>query len=78
MMFIVVGNGFFTMKHRFTCIRDKLWELYSDFDSFTIHKMLFDDMIRLNQTYYDNFFGLNRWSQERRMTFTEKDIYNGF
>jgi hypothetical protein len=40
--------------------------------------MLFDDMIRLNQTYYDNFFPLNRWTSTKRMKYTEKDLYNGF
>jgi len=44
----IVGNGFFTMKHKVTCVRDQLWEMYSAFDSFSLNKMFFEDISRLN------------------------------
>jgi hypothetical protein len=74
----VVGNGFFTMKHKFTCLRDQLWELYSNFDSFSLNKIFFNEVGRLNQTYFDNFFNLNKMVVEKRIKLSEIDLVKQF
>jgi hypothetical protein len=66
------------MKHKVTCVREQLWEMYSSFDSFSLNKMFFEDISRLNQTYFDNFYDMNRVSVEAKSKLTEKKLINAF
>lgn len=66
------------MKHRFTSIRDQLWEVYSELDSFSLSKIFVDDTARLNQNYFDNFFNINRHPMMKRIQLTELDLVNAF
>jgi hypothetical protein len=63
----VVGNGFFTMKHKWLNVREDLAPIYKEFDSFSLYRVVFDEIGRLNQTYYDNFFNINRKAAEKRL-----------
>jgi len=74
----MVGNGFFTMKHQFSCVREQLWEIYAEFDTFSLSKVLFDDASRLNQTYFDNFYTMNVYPVLKRIQMTEHDLVNAF
>ena len=53
---IVVGGGFFTMKHQFANVRDELDIMYKEYDSFAVYRLVYDEIDRLNQHFYDNFF----------------------
>ena len=57
---LVVGGGFFTMKHKFVNVRDELDQMYKEYDSFAVYRLVYDEIDRLNQHYYDNFFAFNR------------------
>ena len=65
---VVVGNGFFTMKHRFQCLRDQLQKIYMEFDSFAMFRIVFDEIDRLNSAYHNNFFDFNRHNPAKRVT----------
>lgn len=64
---LVVGNGFFTMKHQFVNVRDELELIYREFDSFAVYRLVYDEIDRLNQHYYDNFFNFNRDTPAKRL-----------
>jgi len=63
---IVVGNGFFTMKHKFVEIREALNSVYSEFDSFSVFSLVFDEIERLNLAFHENFFTFNTDLPSRR------------
>lgn len=63
----LVGNGFFTMKHKFQCIRDEVNKMYSEFDSFSMFRIVYDEIERFNKHYYDNFFNFNRDTAAKRL-----------
>ena len=44
----VVGNGFFTLKHKFTGLREALNQIYSGYDSFSMYRLIHDEAERLN------------------------------
>ena len=46
--FVVVGNGFFTLKHQFVNLRDELMHIYSEYDSFATFRIVFDEIDRFN------------------------------
>jgi hypothetical protein len=56
----MVGNGFFTMKHGFVNVRDEMNKIYREYDSFSKYRIVNEEIERLNVTYFDNFFNLNR------------------
>jgi len=56
----MVGNGFFTMKHGFVNVREELLRIYREYDSFSKYRIVNEEIERLNVTYFDNFFNLNR------------------
>ena len=75
--FLVIGNGFFTMKHKWSNLRDKFTALYSENDSFSYFRIIFDEIPRFNQTYFDNFFNLNRKPAEKRLEqLTEHNMFD--
>ena len=51
-MKLVVGNGFFGMKHRVVIIREHLEKIYQELDSFAKFRIVFDQLERLNQACY--------------------------
>jgi hypothetical protein len=64
---IVVGGGFFTMKHSFVNVRDELDAIYREYDSFAVYRLVYDEVDRLNQHFYDNFFNFNRDTSLKRV-----------
>ena len=55
------------MKHKWQNIREALAPIYREFDSFSFFRVVFDEIGRMNQTYYDNFFNMNRKAAEKRL-----------
>ena len=41
------------MKHRFTGVREQLARVYSEFDSFSIFSLVFDEIDRLNLAFHE-------------------------
>lgn len=76
--FLVVGNGFFTMKHKWTNIRDKMHAIYKDLDSFSMHRIVFYEMERLNETFFHNFLTFNRHSAQKRLLSTPAQLTQAF
>ena len=66
------------MKHQWTNIREELKFLYREYDSFSTYRLVVDEADRLNQTYFNNFFGLNRGPHEKRMQLTEDAVNSEF
>lgn len=60
LMLIVVGGGFFTMKHNFINVREDLYKIYSEYDAFAIFRIVYDEIDRFNTHFYDNFFSFNK------------------
>ena len=75
---LVVGGGFFTMKHNFVNVRDELDLIYSDYDSFAVYRIVYDEIERFNHHYYDNFFNFNRDTPVKRIERTEHDLIEAF
>lgn len=48
------------MKHGFVNIREELNKIYREYDSFSKYRIVNEEIERLNVTYFDNFFNLNR------------------
>jgi hypothetical protein len=77
--FLVVGGGFFTMKHQFVNVRDELDLMYKEYDSFAVYRLVYDEIDRLNQHFYDNFFSFNRDTPMKRLECrTEYDLIESF
>jgi len=75
----VVGGGFFTMKHSFLNVRDELDQMYREYDSFAVYRLVYDEIDRLNQHFYDNFFNFNRDTALKRVEQrTENDLIESF
>jgi hypothetical protein len=75
----VVGGGFFTMKHQFANVRDELDIMYKEYDSFAVYRLVYDEITRLNQHFYDNFFSFNRDTFMKRLECrTEYDLIESF
>jgi len=75
---LVVGNGFFTMKHKWSNLRDKLSSIYKDLDSFSLHRIVFYEMTRMNKTFFDSFLSFNRHSPEKRLQSTANQLVQAF
>jgi hypothetical protein len=75
-MISVVGNGFFTMKHKFKGVREQLNRIYSEFDSFSIFSLVFDDIDRLNVAFFETFYTFNHDQPSRRLERKEQDLIN--
>ncbi len=43
----IVGCGFFTLKHGFVNLREELKQLYTDYDSFAIYRLVYNEIGRL-------------------------------
>lgn len=78
MSFVVVGDGFFTMKHQFVNLREELQSIYGEYDAFAIFRIVYDEIDRFNQYYYDNFFSLNKDTPLKRLEKTEQDLIDSF
>lgn len=75
----MVGGGFFTMKHQFVNVREELDLMYQEYDSFAVYRLVYDEIDRLNQHYYDNFFNFNRDTPLKRLECrTEYDLIESF
>jgi len=55
------------MKHKMQNLRDKFTAIYAENDSFSLFRIIFDEIPRFSQTFFDNFFNLNRKPAEKRM-----------
>ena len=66
------------MKHRFVNLRDELDRMYKEYDSFAIYRMVYDEVDRFNQHFYDNFFALNRDNPAKKRDRTEYDLIESF
>jgi len=55
------------MKHKFTNLRDTLSHVYKEFDSFSIFRVVFDEIDRLGHAYFDNFFKFNHHTGANRL-----------
>lgn len=62
----LVGNGFFTMKHKFQNLREQLSVVYKEYDSFSFFRLVFDEIPRFNKIYFDAMFNINRKTAEKR------------
>lgn len=74
----MVGNGFFTMKHGFVNLKDDLNKIYREYDSFSKYRIVNEEIERLNLTYFDNFFNLNRDDHKKRTQRTEHELIEAF
>jgi len=74
----MVGNGFFTMKHGFVNVRDEMNRIYREYDSFSKYRIVNEEIERLNVTYFDNFFNLNRDTPPKRQQRTEHELIEAF
>lgn len=59
------------MKHNFLNLRDELELIYREYDSFAIFRIIYDEIDRFNQQYYDNFFTINKDTPLKRLERTE-------
>ena len=67
------------MKHKWKNVRNALATIYCEFDSFSFFRLVFDEISRLNQTYFDNFFNMNRKAAEKRLEqITEHSLISSF
>lgn len=67
------------MKHHFVNVRDELDQMYRDYDAFAVYRLVYDEIDRLNQHYYDNFFNFNRDTPIKRLECrTENDLIESF
>lgn len=77
-MAVVVGNGFFTMKHKWSNIRDKMQVIYKDLDSFSLHRIVMHEIKLLNKCFSENFLTFNRHSPAKRLGSTPAQLINAF
>ena len=60
-------------------LREKFTAIYAENDSFSLFRIIFDEIPRFSQTFFDNFFNLNRKPAEKRMLqLTEQSMLDGF
>lgn len=53
--------------------------MYLEYDSFAVYRLVYDEVDRLNQHYYDNFFNFNRDTPLKRLECrTEHDLIESF
>jgi hypothetical protein len=53
--------------------------LYHEYDSFAVYRLVYDEIDRLNQHFYDNFFSFNRDTPLKRVEMrTEQDLIDAF
>ena len=45
--------------------------MYAEYDSFATFRIVFDEIDRFNQHYYDNFFTINKDTPLKRLERTE-------
>lgn len=66
------------MKHQINNIREELDLIYTEYDSFAIYRIVYDEIDRFNQHFYDNFFNFNRDTPQKRIERTEYDLIESF
>jgi len=66
------------MKHSFVNLREELDALYRIYDSFAVYRIVYDEIDRLNQQYYDNFFTFNKDTPLKRLERREQDLIEAF
>ena len=59
------------MKHQFVNLREELSKIYAEYDAFAIFRIVYDEIDRFNQQYYDNFFTFNKDTAQKRLERTE-------
>lgn len=70
----LVGEGFFTMKHRVKNTREAMNLIYREYDSFAIHTVIYDEIPKNGHHFYDNFYSLLKYSPQKRIEKSEKDL----
>lgn len=55
------------MKHKWVNLRDKMHAVYKDLDSFSLHRIVFDEIERLNKIFFETFLSFNRHSPQHRL-----------
>lgn len=66
------------MKHKFQCIRDEMDKIYGEFDSFSMFRIVYDEIERFNKHYYDNYYNFNKDTPAKRLQRTEGDLIDAF
>ena len=66
------------MKHRVVVIRDHLEKIYSELDSFSMFRMMFCQIEKLNRECYTNFMRFNKATPFERVSFTELKMVEEF
>ena len=74
----MVGNGFFTMKHKWKNLRDFMPQVYRDLDSFSLHRMVFYEVDKLNKFFATSFQNFNKISYQKRLATTPNQLVNPF
>lgn len=64
------------MKHKFVGVREQLSSVYSEFDSFSIFSLVFDEIDRLNVAFHETFYTFNHDLPARRLERKEQDLVN--
>jgi len=55
------------MKHKWINIREKMIQIYKDLDSFSLLRIVFYEVVRLNKSFAKNFETFNRITPEKRL-----------
>ena len=66
------------MKHRMVVIREQLEKIYQELDSFSMFRILFSKVGKLNGECYNNFIRFNKATPFERVSFTELKIVDEF
>lgn len=67
------------MKHQFCNLREELNQVYTEYDAFAVYRLVYDEIDRLNQHYYDNFFTFTMNTPLKRIEGrTEFDLIESF
>lgn len=66
------------MKHHVVNVREELKQIYAEYDSFAMFRIVYDEIDRFNQHYYDNFFSINKDTPLKRLERTEQDLIEAF
>jgi len=59
------------MKHKVRNIKDELSKIYWEYDSFSVKRVMYDDIEKIGQHFYDNFYKINQDSFDRRLDRSE-------
>jgi uncharacterized protein YukE len=72
-----VGNGFFTMKHKFTNITQQMQVIYAELDSFAMLRIVYYELVQLNKAFAQNFEYFNSVDSIKRLQSTPQRMCSG-